>query len=227
MEHARRLESQSAAEINNAYFGDGLAKCNPFGLDSIEEMRTACINAAGRFLEQTSIDRATKISNPEVKEETVSCSPCTDIQLAILEDAPEKIKSYQATLDDSCLWFAVRHGKINSVRCLLELGVSPEALDDNKNTMLHIAAVNRDLDLFDLISQQAPHLHDQKNLQGLSVNDIFMYRPDDRIGIGSAFNYGHFYAGSAFFVEKPVAEERKADINVCFTPNPPAGYPHD
>ena len=201
LERARQLESKSAAEINNAYFGDGLAKSNPFNFDSIKEMRAACIKAAGSFLDQISINSTKMVSIPVAKEETVSYPPCSEVQLAILEDAPEKIKDYPEALEPSTLWFAVRHGKINSVRYLLEWGVTPE-VDDNKNTLLHIAAVNSNMDIFDLIFEKAPHLCDQQNLQGLRVNNILEYQSD------SVVNYDHLYGG-AFFTRTVAAQKRK------------------
>ncbi|KTD59708.1 Ankyrin repeat protein [Legionella sainthelensi] len=182
---ADRIESESENDIHNAYFSQGLAQSNPFKLSTIREMIQACIQSAGKYLDQNTIDIAmssaklTPISSNEESlkaEETISI-----IQQTILKDAPELIQltlssedsgGKTSQLNDSHLLFAVRHGKINSVRYLLSIGLSPKAMDEDQNTALHLAAITKNRGIYRLLQTVSSELINVKNVFQMTPIDI-------------------------------------------------------
>ncbi|KTD10678.1 Ankyrin repeat protein [Legionella gratiana] len=182
---ASRVESESQNDIHNAYFSRGLAQSNPFKLSTIYEMRQACIQKAGKYLDKNTLDVAmnsaklTLITFPSV-EQSYPKKINSVIQQAILKDSPELIQlalcseedSESKLLNDSHLLFAVRHGKINSVRYLLAQGLNPQTMDEDKNTSLHIAAIIKNHGIYRLLQAASPELAEVKNAFQMTPIDI-------------------------------------------------------
>ncbi|WP_223800000.1 DUF5630 domain-containing protein [Legionella longbeachae] len=182
---ADRIESESENDIHNAYFSQGLAQSNPFKLSTIREMLQACIQSAGKYLDQNTIDIAMSSAKlTPLSHNVVPChikEPHSDIQQAILKDSPELIQLAMLTeensgevklLNDSHLLFAVRHGKMNSVRYLLSVGLNPKAMDEDQNTSLHLAAITKNMGIYRLIQTASSELIKVKNAFQMTPIDI-------------------------------------------------------
>lgn len=182
---AERIESESENDIHNAYFSQGLAQSNPFKLSTIREMLQACIQSAGKYLDQNTIDIAmssAKLTPISSNEESLNAKETISIiHEAILKDAPELIQltlisedsvGKTSPLNDSHLLFAVRHGKINSVRYLLSIGLSPKAMDEDQNTSLHLAAITKNRGIYRLLQTASSELINVKNVFQMTPIDI-------------------------------------------------------
>ncbi|CDZ78520.1 ankyrin repeat protein [Legionella massiliensis] len=149
---AELMESESEDDIHNAYLAQPFAQQNPFNLESIAAIRQACISHAGAYLSRDDVNiaigaaknfRPTRAKPPVVSEPVAP----SDFYQAILTDSSELLRlSYKKEElektnhgGETPLFFAIRHGKINCVRCLLALGANPDCSDSRGNKSLALA----------------------------------------------------------------------------------------
>lgn len=216
---AARIESESQNDIHNAYFSRGLAQSNPFKLSTIKEMLQACIQSAGKYLDQNAIDIAmnsAKLTPGFYNEESHTKEPLSIIQQAILKDAPELIQLALSSedslgkakqLNDSHLLFAVRHGKINSVRYLLSIGLSPQAMDEDQNTSLHLAAITKNRGIYRLLQTASSEL--------ITVKNAFQMTPIDILSATNQLSFFSTQEQLQSTLESAVLSEAMEDLDNC------------
>lgn len=176
IELAKILEIESANDLNNVYFGLSLAKNNPFYLSSIEDIRAACIQQAGDYLEITDITKAThsthlqKIFRMKTKMPNLAALP--ELHQAILNDLVHTLRAVfkQNELESKNSWgetallFAIRHNKIDSIRCLLSLGADCTQTDSQGVSALRLALETEQLGIARLLLNEAPQLIEQQDI---------------------------------------------------------------
>lgn len=166
---ASLAQSRSHEDIHNAYFSKGLENSNPFALKSIDDMLSLCIQKAGRYLSAIDIKRAIHLEAlkevPLQEDPSESLPSVSPIQQAILEDSPELLSCSFDTenASDDLLLFAVQHGSIQCVRTLLARGLNTKILDEDGNSLLHIAALLQHRGIFRLIHNADPALLETVN----------------------------------------------------------------
>lgn len=149
LEMAKRAEPHSQSAIHNAYYGKGLVESSQFRLATIAEMQKACRGLLSRWVSEEMLSSSTSIaarlySQNKPQRSTSSQTEFSEFHKAILADSPELIRAHFDKLQleqkngwgETPLLFAARHGKINSVRCLLSLGANPRASVSTKDNIL-------------------------------------------------------------------------------------------
>lgn len=145
LEMAALAESDSVNAIHNAYYGKGLVASNQFKLAKIDEMKKACRDLSRKLSEdmiRSSVHAAQISPLFKPQRSIIPQDAFSEFHKAILADSPELIRAHftKSQLEQKNSWgetpllFATRHGKINSVRCLLSLGANPCAVASSMST---------------------------------------------------------------------------------------------
>ncbi|MBA2651337.1 MAG: DUF5630 domain-containing protein [Tatlockia sp.] len=136
IELAKLTETDSKDELHNAYFGQDFSQSNPFNLPNYKAIKEAVSKQAGSLLDGTDLSLAIKAANlskpvREPKSPEKIKAPLSELHLTILADSAERLflinKEEFENLDswgETPLFFATRHGKINSLRYILSQGAN-------------------------------------------------------------------------------------------------------